>query len=90
MQAAFRIILLQHKKPHNTTDRRNTIPMCLFAQAYLPALLESPEGLSAAQAHAALLTSLQAFTSATHAGWYQSIEPGLADRLKKPLLKQVM
>ncbi len=69
---------------------QGTLQHCMCTQAYLPTLLELPEGVLAAQAHAALLTSLQAFTSAAHAEWYQSIEPGLADRLKKPLLKQVM
>ena len=58
-------------------------------QAYLPALLETREGTVAAQAHAALQSSLQVFTSAAHADWYQSIGPDLTERLKRPLLKQV-
>ncbi|KAK9909936.1 hypothetical protein WJX75_009720 [Coccomyxa subellipsoidea] len=57
-------------------------------QAYLPALLETREGTVAAQAHAALQSSLQVFTSAAHADWYQSIGPDLTERLKRPLLKQ--
>ncbi|CAL8461618.1 g1149 [Coccomyxa elongata] len=67
--------------------RRSTTTWAAM-QGYLPELLETQEGTAAAQAHAALQTSLQAFVSTTHAEWFHSVQPDVVERLKKPLLKQ--
>lgn len=61
--------------------------MCV--QEFLPALLETEQGHRVAAEQAALHSSLQSFISIVHAEWYNSIEPDLAERLKKPLLSQV-
>lgn len=58
-------------------------------QEHLPGLLETAEGAAAAEAQTALQSSLQAFVGATHSEWYHSIDPDLAECLKKPLLTQV-